>query len=150
MKIQRLMALLIALFALAAAGCGWQPAEPPAVDAEYTLKSALVEGKMVFVGVGGEIDGTVNPELTANTGDMLRVVMINGDGVPHDLAIPDLKIQTSLLLEKDKSSQIVFQAEEAGEFVYYCTVAGHRQVGMEGKFIINSTLAGMDSNDGLP
>jgi hypothetical protein len=56
MKIQRFMALLIALVTLAAAGCTKQLAEPPAVDAEYTLKSALVDGKMVFVGIGGEID----------------------------------------------------------------------------------------------
>jgi nitrite reductase (NO-forming) len=74
--------------------------------------------------------------------------MINGDGAPHDLAIPDLKIQTSLLLEKDKSSQVVFQAEEAGDFIYYCTVSGHRQVGMEGRFIVNSALARTDSNGG--
>lgn len=147
MKIQRFLVLLITLFALSAAGCSTQAADQQDFDAEYTLKSTLVDGKMVFVGVGGTIDGRVNPDLTANTGDLLRVVMINGDGVPHDLAIPDLKIQTSLLSEKDKSSQVVFRAKEAGDFAYYCSVSGHRQVGMEGKFIVNSEIARTNNHE---
>jgi nitrite reductase (NO-forming) len=59
-------------------------------------------------------------------------------GVPHDLAIPDLKIQSSLLAAKDKRSQVVIQANEPGEFSYYCTVSGHRQAGMEGKLVVKA------------
>lgn len=147
MKIQRFMALLIVLFALAISGCEVQPDKPPAVDSEYTLKSGLVEGKMVFVGVGGAIDGHINPDLTANAGDLLRIVVINGDGIPHDLAIPELNIKTSLLFEKDNSTHVIFQAAEAGAFTYYCTVSGHRQVGMEGTFIVNSALARTNDHD---
>jgi nitrite reductase (NO-forming) len=37
-------------------------------DARYTLRSGIAEGRMVFIGVGGAIDGKVNPVLTAAEG----------------------------------------------------------------------------------
>ena len=34
----------------------------------YTLRSGIAEGRMVYIGVGGAIDGKVNPVLTAAEG----------------------------------------------------------------------------------
>lgn len=31
---------------------------------------------------------------------------------------------------------ITFTAEQSGEYVFYCTVAGHRQAGMEGRLVV--------------
>jgi len=91
---------------------------------------------MVFIGVDGEIDGMVNPNLVVNAGDTVRIVLVNGDNLPHDFSAPDLNVQTSLITTKGQKADPVFQADQAGEFVYYCTVAGHRQMGMEGKLIV--------------
>lgn len=40
---------------------------------EYKFTSGLENGQMQFVGVGGDIDGQVNPPLSANTGDTFSV-----------------------------------------------------------------------------
>ncbi|MFT3895104.1 MAG: hypothetical protein QM730_26055 [Anaerolineales bacterium] len=40
---------------------------------EYTLKTAMKGANMVFIGVGGGIDGVDNPTLSANTGDTVKV-----------------------------------------------------------------------------
>jgi nitrite reductase (NO-forming) len=127
-------ALLLALLALAAGGCKTQPPSQ-AVDAEFTLETAMLEGSMAFVGVGGEIDGIVNPDLNVGAGDTIRVVLVNGDGIPHDFAIPDLNAHTELITRKAQNADVIFQVGEAGEFAYYCSVAGHRQMGMEGRLI---------------
>jgi nitrite reductase (NO-forming) len=128
--------LLLVLLALAVAGCGMQPPVPQDVDLEYTLETAMLEGSMVFVGVGDDIDGVVNPDLKVNSGQSVRVVLINGDGISHDFAIPDLNVQTPLVVTKGQATAATFQAGESGVFDYYCAVSGHRQMGMEGKLII--------------
>ncbi|GAB1422716.1 hypothetical protein MASR2M15_29550 [Anaerolineales bacterium] len=57
---------------------------------EYTLKTALGgDPAMAFVGVGGDIDGVVNPELVANVGDTIILTVVNGDPVLHDLVIDE-------------------------------------------------------------
>jgi nitrite reductase (NO-forming) len=93
-------------------------------------------GKMVFAGVSGEIDGVVNPDLIVPPGSTVHLTLINGDGMPHDLVVPDLNVHTAITMAKGDVVEVVFEADAAGEFVYYCTISGHRQAGMEGKLIV--------------
>jgi nitrite reductase (NO-forming) len=135
MKPRHTLSLILILLALAIGGCKTQPPSQ-AVNREITLKTAMLDGNMVFMGVGGEIDGVANPDLKVGTGDTIRVVIVNGDGIPHDFAVPDLNVHTALISTKAQITEAVFHASEAGEFMYYCAVAGHRQMGMEGKLIV--------------
>lgn len=98
----------------------------------YTLITGGDYGGLVFVGVGGEIDGVVNPTLTANPGDTVSITLINGDGVEHDLAIDEFGVSTGSLTELDQQATVTFTVEQEGEYVYYCTIPGHRQAGMWG------------------
>lgn len=38
--------------------------------------------------------------------------------------------------EAGRTAQITFTPKEPGEYVFYCTVAGHRQAGMEGRIVV--------------
>src|SRR5262249_49108703 len=58
-------------------------------DARYTLRSGIAEGRMVYIGVGGSIDGKVNPVLTAAQGQVVQLTLINGEGAEHDIVFPD-------------------------------------------------------------
>ena len=136
MSPRRALFLLFVLLTLAVGGCGTQLPAPQAVDAEFRLETAMREGNMVYVGVGGEIDDMVNPDLSVNSGETVRVVIINGDGMSHDFAVPDLNVQTPLVVTKEQTTAVTFEASEIGGFDYYCTVSGHRQIGMEGKLIV--------------
>ena len=49
---------------------------------------------MAFQGVGGSIDGQINPLLTANVGDTVRLTVINGDPILHDLTISEFNVTT--------------------------------------------------------
>lgn len=103
---------------------------------EYTLITAEADGRMVYIGLGGEIDGLVNPDLKANPGDTVRLIMINGDGILHDLALPDLDAQSEAISKKDDQTEVVFTVTPAGEYAYFCTLPGHRQAGMEGRLLV--------------
>ena len=116
-------------------------------NVSYTLRTSIADGKLGFMGVGGDIDGKLNPTLRVKPGDTVQVTLINGDGAEHDWVAPDLHAQTDRVTSKGGSSVTVFKADKAGDFAYYCSVPGHRQAGMEGKITVGDvapTVQGAD------
>ncbi|MCL4861406.1 MAG: cupredoxin domain-containing protein [Caldilineaceae bacterium] len=132
MQTKNSLVLLLALM-LALAGCRAQAAAP---DRTFTLRTGLAEGRLVYVGVGGEIEGLINPDLSVQAGDMVQINVLNGDGVSHDLALPTLGVQTALGMARDKMVNVTFKAGQSGVYPYICTVSGHRQAGMEGRLVV--------------
>ena len=126
--------------AQAPAAAAPQGAPAPAVgyipDARYTLRSGIAEGRMVYLGVGGAIDGKVNPVLTAAEGQVVQLTLINGEGAEHDIVLPDQDARSPRVTGKGASTTIAFRAAKSGDFVYFCSVPGHRQAGMEGQFVV--------------
>jgi nitrite reductase (NO-forming) len=105
-------------------------------DARYTLRSGIAEGRMVYLGVGGAIDGKVNPVLTAAVGQVVQLTLINGEGAEHDIVFPDQDSRSPRVTGKGASTTTAFRAARSGDFIYFCSVPGHRQAGMEGQFIV--------------
>jgi len=110
-------------------------------DAKFTLKSGIAEGRMVYIGVGGAIEGKVNPVLTAVEGQVMQLTLINGEGAEHDIVFPDQDAKSPRVTGKGASTTIAFRAAKSGDFVYYCGVPGHRLAGMEGQFIVTPRAA---------
>lgn len=107
-----------------------------APNVAFTLKTTIAEGRLVFIGVGGTIDRIINPTLRVKVSEVVQVTLVNGDGVLHDIALPDFNAKSDQVVQRGASSVIVFRADKEGEFPYFCTVPGHRQLGMEGKIVI--------------
>jgi nitrite reductase (NO-forming) len=110
-------------------------------DAKYTLRTGIAEGKMVFLGVGGSIDGKANPVLTAAEGQIVQLTLINGEGTEHDIVFPDQDAKSPRVNGKGASTTIVFRAAKSGDFLYFCSVPGHRLAGMEGQLLVTPTAA---------
>jgi nitrite reductase (NO-forming) len=91
---------------------------------------------MAFVGVGGDIEGVVNPVLRVKDGDVVQVSLVNNDGIEHDVVFSDFNAGTDRVNRKGASSVTVFRADKSGEFPYFCSLPGHRQAGMEGKLAV--------------
>jgi len=104
-------------------------------DVSFTLRTDLTNG-LAFVGVGGSIDGVANPTLEVQPGDIVQVTLVNGDDIEHDVAFSNFNIHSSHVVAKGDSTTIIFRADEAGSFLYHCSLPGHRQAGMEGRLII--------------
>ncbi|MGC2411929.1 MAG: copper-containing nitrite reductase, partial [Stellaceae bacterium] len=109
---------------------------PDMSDVNYTLRTGIAEGRMVYLGVGGAIDAKVNPVLSAAEGQTVQITLINGEGAEHDIAFPDQNTKSPRVTGKGASTTIAFRVTEAGDFTYFCSVPGHRLAGMEGKFLV--------------
>lgn len=109
---------------------------------EFTVRTTLgANPAMAFMGVGGDIDGVINPELVVNAGDTVRLTVINGDPLLHDLKIDEFGVYTGEMLEDEQTVTLEFVASQPGSYTYYCTVPGHREIGMQGQLTVVGTVA---------
>jgi nitrite reductase (NO-forming) len=115
------------------------------VDVSYTLVTGVSGAQLVYIGQGGEIDGVVNPELIASPGDTVEIILINGDGAEHDIAVPELNAHSEHIVGRNSETTLVFEVNDAGEYDYYCTLPGHRAAGMEGKLVVGQVESAVDA-----
>lgn len=127
---------LAAIFAVSSANAQTDVKTRP--DVSITLKTSIGAHGMGYVGVGGEIDGQINPTLKLPVGAVVQITLINGDGAEHDIAVRMGKtdVVSEHVLAKEASTIIVFRADKEGETEYFCTLPGHKAAGMVGKIIV--------------
>jgi putative membrane-bound dehydrogenase-like protein len=106
-------------------------AQTPAIDREYTLESTMLG----YRGVGGEIDGVRNPVLWARTGENVRITIVNGELMVHDISLEKHNVRSAQILDKGAMSSVTFKAKESD--TYFCSVPGHRAAGMEGRIDVS-------------
>jgi nitrite reductase (NO-forming) len=124
------------------------PSSPPAATmvhgdmhapTVFTLRSGIAQGRMVYIGVAGDIDGKVNPVLMAHEAETVQINLINGEGAEHDIVVDQYAARSDRIVGPGASSTVAFTADKAGEFVYFCSVPGHREAGMEGRIQVSPT-----------
>ena len=99
----------------------------------FTLRTGIAEGRMVYIGVGGDIDHKINPTLVVHEGETVQVNLVNGEGAQHDIVVDQYAARSAIVNGKNASSTFSFVASKVGEFDYYCSIPGHRQAGMQGQ-----------------
>jgi nitrite reductase (NO-forming) len=105
---------------------------------DYTLVSAISGSGMIFVGKAGAIDGQTNPDLKAGVGDTVRVTLNSGEGAMHNIRFDGVDKTSDKVTGKGNQVVLEFTAGADGTYAYYCDIPGHRQAGMQGKFIVGS------------
>jgi len=137
LKSTTFLSILIALF-LSACTSSSEPKLSKPVNVEFTLQTIMENGKLGYRGIGGDIDGIINPDLVVHPGDAVRVILVNGDGMQHDLFLPGFNTKTKFVSKIGERTTTAFEVKdmEPGDYAYYCTVPGHRQAGQEGKLIV--------------
>jgi len=105
-------------------------------DITFTLRTAVAEGKLVYIGQGGDIDGQVNPTLRVPENALVQVNLINGDGALHDVVAEAFDARSDQVSGKEASTVLLLRTGKAGEFFYWCSVPGHRAAGMEGRILV--------------
>lgn len=78
--------------------------------------------------------------ITVPAGATVNLTLINEDSnvvVSHDWAIEGFENTTKTdAIGSGETTTLTFIAPAAGEYVFYCTIPGHRGNGMEGTFIV--------------
>jgi len=95
---------------------------------KIVLKTGMAGGKMVYM----DDKGTVNPTIKGKVGDTVEITISSGEGAQHDIVVDELKVKSPMFDGKSKPTKVVFKLTQSGKFTYYCSVPGHRQIGMEG------------------
>ncbi len=113
-------------------GYGGEESNNLTPDVEVTLYTTFENGRFFF----RDEAGNTNPTITVKTGDVVRIRLVNSDGITHNIAIPALGVYSSTVSSKGASTSIAFEASEPGEYSYFCTIPGHKEAGMLGKLII--------------
>ena len=69
--------------------------------------------------------------IQTQAGEKVKIVFTNAGSVPHDLRIEELNIGTKVI-RPGQTDAVEFQASESGKYTFFCSLAGHREAGMEG------------------
>jgi len=81
-----------------------------------------------------QLNEKLNPTMIVKKGDLVKLRLNNTDRMmKHDLVIQDLDLKTSLL-DPGETTEIIFAANQEGEYDYHCTVHPDQ---MKGKIVIN-------------
>ena len=136
-----LMVVAVLVTACASATKSESTSTGPSRVVEYSLMTSMTDGQMAFVGMGGGIDGITNPTLSANVGDTVKITLTAGDSVEHDVAFPDFNAQSEHIAGEGKTSTFEFVADKPGTFTYNCLLAGHKEAGMAGQFVVTGSAA---------
>jgi nitrite reductase (NO-forming) len=114
---------------------GASPVAAPVAVRRFQLHTNIVDGKMVYV----DDKGQVNPTLAANPGDAVEIVLESSEGAEHDLVIPELNVASPKFSGGTGKTTLRFRVPRSGTFTYFCSIPGHRQMGMEGKLQVSGT-----------
>ncbi len=73
--------------------------------------------------------------ITVAKGERVRIVFTNNGSFSHDFTVGDLGLKTAAVAPGE-STTLEFTAGETGGFIFYCSIDGHKGLGMEGKLEI--------------
>jgi len=74
-------------------------------------------------------------EIRARKGDTIKLLITNNGGI-HSFKINEFSINIGEIKEGE-TKVVEFLADKVGTFTYYCGEGDHRNLGMEGKLIID-------------
>lgn len=132
---------VLAMAAVALAGCAAAPAQPnaatPTPPAAQPTPNAPTAGEVkefAMTSFYEMVDGKPKPqfslkEMAVKKGDRVRVKITNTRG-DHDFKIDELNVYAETPLDQEVT--VEFTADKTGEFVYYCAKPNHRALGQWG------------------
>jgi nitrite reductase (NO-forming) len=95
---------------------------------KIVMKTGMAGGKMVYL----DEKGAVNPVLKGKVGDTIEITISSGEGAEHDIVFEGLNVHSKHFDGKSGPTKLTFKLTQSGKFTYYCSIPGHRQIGMEG------------------
>ncbi|MFN2121154.1 MAG: cytochrome D1 domain-containing protein, partial [Anaerolineales bacterium] len=107
------------------------------VNTKYILTTDMQNGKFVYLGVGGDIGGQVNPDLQAAPGERITVVLINGDDGSHDIVFPELGVRSDSVSDLGETTSLTLLVPDRETTLAYQD-SSHAQLGMKGALIVGA------------
>jgi len=109
------------------------PATPPVAPVTPPTPAPAAGTVKEFTILGSDYKFSPNA-ISVNKGDTVRVIFKNSGGL-HDFRIDEFNVATKVI-GTGAQQTVEFVADKAGQFQYYCSVSGHRQMGMWGTLTV--------------
>lgn len=144
-KLSALLASLVAILSLVACGGGDADAdgngapesERVRFEREHPGSAEFGSPPLEFeADPGGDLAYT-DDEVTAKEGNV-TLEFTNPQSTPHNLTVEEKgsgKVKTETVSKG--FAAVTITLDKAGDFVFYCSVPGHRKAGMEGKIVVD-------------
>ena len=128
--LERLLPLIVAAAVLAACGGGDSATED---DAGSHRDASPVPADARHVEVAARSFAFDPDEITGKAGEDIAILLKSQDSL-HDFTIDDFGAHVPA--EAGKTGFGGFRAGEPGRYPFYCSVAGHREAGMDGVLVV--------------
>lgn len=73
--------------------------------------------------------------ISLKVGDKVKLTLKNEGKMEHNFVIDELEVET-VMVGPGEEDTVEFEVTEEMQATYYCSVGSHRQLGMEGKLIV--------------
>ncbi len=101
---------------------------------EWANGSVMEDGTKVFSLIGNQFTFTPN-QIKVNKGDKVKVMLLAQD-MPHDFVLEGYTNVKTKLIQPGATDFVMFTADKAGTFTFYCSVGNHRAQGMVGQLMV--------------
>lgn len=128
MKSKKYISLVLSLFLLSAVLASCQNSETT------TQTTEPADDVDIVVEMDASNYAFSETTITVKKGQTVRIELTVTQGV-HDWVVDEFSAATNQAGAGSMVS-VVFTADESGEFEYYCSVSGHRAMGMVGTLIV--------------
>lgn len=136
MRLLKFVAFLLILAGVLAA-CS---PKAEAVNTEYVLTTAMRDGKFVYLGVDGAINGVVNPALHAEPGERITVMLVNSGDGRHDIVFEGLNVKSDVVTKKGETTSVTFTVPQQEAAIQYYD-STHERLGMKGVLLVGAAQA---------
>lgn len=137
--------IVIGLILMLLAAC---TAQEERVNKEFILTTVLHEGKPAFLGVGGEINGQINPNLTARPNDRVRIVLINGTTGKHQIVISGMNVKSGIVSKPKDITSVTFIAPMTGVTLeYWDGLQTSSVLQMKGQIVVGNIESAQSSGE---
>ena len=96
--------------------------------------STTTAPKTVNITVAGQNFSFSPSAITVHQGDTVKITFVNNGGA-HNFVLEGYNVSTPVISGGQQAS-VTFVANKTGTFAYYCSVANHRAMGMEGTLTV--------------
>lgn len=135
MKIRRLVGIAAATLAMTAllVACGDSDDEKTSGNNDATEQDSAISASLTFTAHDISFGET---DVKADEGKV-EVTLKNEGAIEHSWVVEDRESDLRLHVEKNGDEDAGNIDLEAGDYVYYCDIPGHREAGMEGSLSVS-------------
>ena len=100
-----------------------------------TSTAALAPGPVTEINVSAKEYAYTPATITVKSGENVKINFTNSGTVTHNLTIQGLNLATKSIGPGETDS-ISFVAPAAGSYTFYCSIDGHKDLGLTGTLVV--------------